>query len=314
MLELIRDQPVGPPEEGFGCAVELFAEPIGGFLADRAHAVLELERACLAPSVDLARGRPLELVDLATLELCEGDLDPRLSFALRAIDLLGNGVLVLAETLRQVVDRPSPVVGLGLELVERLGERVSCGRLERLAEPNGGGALLVDGRSELVRLGLDLRLDLGNPLALTLLERGDRSLEPVLRALEVGLPGAQALLDAPFDGRDQLRHPLGQLPLADAELATPLIREASLLCDIRRERVCMGAGDGDAKLLRLRRRLGLGGRTDRAARICDELVGTSGSRSRPSEREDEPDAQDESCAEGAEEDPSDERHATMLDH
>ena len=39
---------------------------------------------------------PLELLDLAALELREREVDPRTGLALGAIDLLGDGVLVLS--------------------------------------------------------------------------------------------------------------------------------------------------------------------------------------------------------------------------
>ncbi len=68
-----------------------------------------------------------------------------------------------------------------------------------------------------------LPLDVGDALAQPLLERGDRSLEGVLCALEVGFPGAEPLLNALLDGRDELGHPVGELPFADCELAAALV-------------------------------------------------------------------------------------------
>ena len=73
-------------------------------------------------------------------------------------------MLVLAQALGHVVDRTSAVVGFGLELVERVGERIFRIRLERLAQPDRSDSLLVDRAPELGRLGLDLRLDVGDPL------------------------------------------------------------------------------------------------------------------------------------------------------
>ena len=156
---------VRPSEERLGDAVELLAESVRRLLANRSHAVLELARPRLAASVDLACGRPLELLHLAAFELGECELDPRARLALGTVDLLAHGVLVLAQALVELVDGPAPVVGLGLELLERSRERVARARLELLTQANGRGALLVDGRVELVRLGRDLRLDVRDALA-----------------------------------------------------------------------------------------------------------------------------------------------------
>ncbi len=272
LLELGRDEPVGAAEERLRDAVELLAEPVGGLLADRAHPVLELDRARLAACVDLARRRALEMLDLPALELGERELDARARLALRAVDLLGHRVLVLAETLVQLVDRATSVVGLHLELLERAREGLACARLELLAEADRGDALLVDGGVELVRLGGDPRLDVGDALTHALLERGDRALERVLGALEIGLPGAQPLLDTLLDGGDELGHSLRELALAHRELAAALIREAALLGDVRRERVGLGARDRDAELLGLRGRFLLGRGAYRPARLRHELL------------------------------------------
>src|SRR5262249_20279695 len=150
VLELRRDQAVGAPEERLGRPVELFPQPVGGLLTYRSHAVLELERAGLASRVDLPLDRPLEALDLAPFELGEGDLDAGVSFALGPVDLLVHGVLVLPQSLVQLVDRASPVVRLQLELVERTSQRIACAAFEVLAQSDGGEPLLVDGCVELV--------------------------------------------------------------------------------------------------------------------------------------------------------------------
>ena len=106
----------------------------------------------------------------------------------------------------------------------------------------------------------------------------DGALERVLGALEVGLPGAKTLLDALLDGSDELGHRVGELALPHRELAAPLVGEPALLGDVCGERVGLRARDRDPKLLRLRRRLLLGGRTDRAARLGHELLGVRGPR------------------------------------
>ena len=255
LLELIGDQAVRPPQEGLGRSVELLAEPARRLLADRAHPVLELERPGFREAVDLARGRALELRDLARLELRERHLDPRPRLALCALDLLADGVLVLAQPLGDVLDRPAPVVRLQLQLLEGFGKRVPGRPLELLTEADCCRALLVDRRSELVGLRHDARLDLGDLLSLKLLELGDLALERALSSLEIRLPSAQALLRAPLDGGDHLGQALRELPLADAELATTLIRQPPLLGHVRRHRVGMGARDGRPAELGLRRGL-----------------------------------------------------------
>ena len=284
LLELGGDQAVSAAEEGLTGPVELLAKAIRRLLADRAHPVLELDRARFTACVDLTRGRPLEMLHLSPLELGESELDPGARLALGAVDLLRDGVLVLAKALVQLVDGASTVVGLRGQLLESARERVACARLELLAEADRGCALLVDRGVELVGLGSDLRLDVGDALAHPLLQRRHGSLKRVLRALEIGLPRPQALLDALLDGRDELRHALGQLALADGELAAPLVRETALLGDVGGERVGLCACDRDAELLRLCRRLFLRGGANRPASFGDELLRANGrARARRSE-------------------------------
>src|SRR4029078_3249373 len=111
-----------------------------------------------------------EMLDLSTLELRERELDARSGLALGPVDLLGHGVLVLAEPVVQLVDSATAVGRQQLQLVERARKRFTCARLELLTEPNRRDALLVDRRVELVRLGGDPRLDVRDPLPHTPLE------------------------------------------------------------------------------------------------------------------------------------------------
>ncbi len=251
MLKLVRYEHVATPEERLGNAVELLVESSCRLLANRTHPVLELEGAGFTATVDLARSRTLELLNLAALELGERDLDPSSRFALGAVDLLRDRVLVLTQPFRDVLDRPTTVVGLRLELLEGLRQSVPRRRLELVPKPGSCGALLVDGRAELGGLGVDARLDLRDPLALVLLQCGNLTTEGVLRPLEVGLPGPQSFLDAPLDRREGLGHPVRQLPLAHGELSTPLVGVAPFLRDVGGERVRVGARDQDAELLGL---------------------------------------------------------------
>ena len=285
LLQLGGDQPVRAPEERLGDAIELLAKPIGGLLANRAHPVLELDCPRLAARVDLASHRALEVVDLPALELCERDLDPCPRFALGAVDLLRHRLLVLSEPVVQLVDGAPAVVGLRGELLERPGQRVAGARLELLAEPDGRGALLVDRRVELVRLGCHSRLDVRDALAHPLLERGDCALERVLRALEVGLPCPQTLFHALLHGGNELGHAIREVALAHGELAAALVREPAFLGDVRRERVGLGARDRDAQLFALCRCLLLGRRPNGAPRLGHELLGSHCSGPRAAERQ-----------------------------
>ena len=163
--------------------------------------------ASLRASISRA-DRTLELLDLAAFEVGERELDPRARIALRDVDLLGDGVLVLAQPVVELVDRPATVVRLKLELLERTRERIARARLELLAEPDRRRSLRVDGGVELIGFGDDLRFDVGDALAHPLLQRRDGALERVLRALEIRLPRPQALLDALLDRCHELGHAL----------------------------------------------------------------------------------------------------------
>jgi hypothetical protein len=194
-----------------------------------------------------------------------------------------------------------------------VSECVAGARLELLAEAKRRGALLGDRRVELVGLGGDLRLDVGDALAHALLERGHRSMERVLGALEVGLPGAKPFLDPLLDGRDELGHLVGELALTHAELAAALVGQAALLGHVRGQRVGLRTGDGDAELLGLRRRLLLRSRADHATRFGHELLGAGVARPRAPQPEDEPGAEDESRRERRDEDPGERRHEATLE-
>ena len=168
-------------------------------------------------------------------------------------------------------------------------------------------------RVQLLGFGGHARLDVGDPLAHPLLERRDGALERVLGALEVGLPGAKTLLDALLDGSDELGHRVGELSLPHRELAAPLVGEPPLLGDVCGERVGLCARDRDSKLLRLRRRLLLGGRANRAARLRHELLGACRPGARASQRKRQEHADDDDGTERGHEDPGERGHAATLD-
>ena len=140
-----------------------------------------------------------------------------------------------------------------------------------------------------------------------------RYLAQQLGPFEVRLPGSQALLDALLDGGHKLGQAVRELAFADSELTATLVRESSLLGDIRREGVGVGTRDRDSKLLALRRRFLIRSRTHGTACVRDELVRPCRPCAGAPEAEREPDAQNDCCDESAEQDPGDGGHATMLD-
>ncbi len=229
------------------------------------------------------------------------------------LDLLGHGVLVLAQALGCVLDRPTTVVGLDLQLLERLHEGVSGRLLELLAEPDRSCTLLVDDASELSGFRVDPCLDVGDPLPLMLLEHRDLSVEGTLRALQIRLPCTQAFLDPAFDCGDHLCEPLRELSLPDGELAPALVGQAALFGDVGGQRVGVRARDRDPEQLRLRRRFFVSSRADGLACLRNELVDRRGMRSRVLERSPEDGSEDEGCEQRTREDPSDHRHGVMLE-
>ena len=82
-----------------------------------------------------------------------------------------------------------------LELVERLGDRLSGNSLELLPQADDGLALLVRRRPELGGLGLEPGLHLGDRGAVSLPEVRQLGFEVVLRPIEVLREGMQAVLE-----------------------------------------------------------------------------------------------------------------------
>ena len=225
------------------------------------------------------------MLDLAALELGEREVDARASLALGAIDLLGDRVLVLSKTLVQLVDRPAPVVGLQLQLVERAGERVavldSRSSWRRTAAARCSPIVVSSSSASAATLpstsAMRWRMRCSSV--------GHRALEGVLGSLEIGLPGPQPLLHALLDGRHELGHPLGELSLANRELAAALVGEAAFLRDVRRERVGLRAGDRHAELLGLCGGLLVGRCPNRSTCLGHELLRANRPRSRAPQRQ-----------------------------
>ena len=186
-------------------------------------------------------------------------------------------------------------------------------RLELLAQPDRGGALLVGGRPELDGLRLDPGLDLRDPLPLPLLERRHLALERALGPLEVGLPRAQALLDAPLDRRDHLRHPVGELALAHGELPAALVGEPPLLGHIRRhESACARVIEMRSCSICFAVSSSAAARTERRASATISSVGAVRAWLRRSAKR-EDDGADRDGDERAEQEPGDHDIAAMLE-
>ena len=139
------------------------------------------------------------------------------------------------------------------------------------------------------------------------------AVERALCPFQIRFPGAEPLLDAPFDLRQRLREALGELALADCQLPPAVVRQAPFLVRVCRQRVGMRAGDRDPELLRLCRRLLLGGRADRASGGEDEILGAGGACVRAAQRQVHGDGDDEDGHERADEDPDHPGHAVMLE-
>ena len=274
LLQLGGDQAVRAPEERLRDAVELFAEPVAGLLADRAHPVLELERARLAARVDLARharargARPADararrtrprsrvrasLSARSTCSVTACSCWRSRSFSSSTVRRRSSACAESSSSARASASR-APVSSSSRS-------RIAAARCSSIAASSSSDS------------AGDARLDVRDALPHPLLERGDCALERVLGAFEVGLPRAQPLFHPLLDGGDELRHAVRELALAHGELAAPLVGEPALLGDVGGERVGLSARDRDAQLLGLRRRLLLGRRANRPSRFGHELLG-----------------------------------------
>ena len=171
-----------------------------------------------------------------------------------------------------------------LQLVERLGDRLLRRLRQLLAEPDHRRALLVARLHELRRLGLDPRLRLRDQLLLPLREPNELRLELTLRSLEVVLPAAQPVLDAPFGlgehGRELLAG--GALPLR--HLGAALVGDPPLLRGEHRERVRAGALQQQPQLVRARLGLLADDRGHRRLRVGEHGVLRPRARARAAEQ------------------------------
>ena len=221
-------------------------------------------------TLDLALGHALEPLVLAALPLREHDVEPRADVGLRLLERLGDGRLARPQPLGDLLDRATALDRLRLQLVERLGHRLSGCPLELLAEPEDGAPLLVRRRAELRRLGLEAGRHLGERLLVALLERRELRLDVSLSALEVLGEGAQPLLQSPLRARELLDEGVARPSLALRVLGPALLGEPALLRGELGDGVRPLARQDASDLLRVGRRLGLDRFADRPSGVGDE--------------------------------------------
>ena len=143
----------------------------GRFLARLAQPLVVGEHRDLRVVLHLSLGDTLEALVLPALPLGEHHVEPRPDVRLRLFQGVGDGGLARAEPLGDLLDRAAALDRLGLELVERLGDRLPCGPFELLAKPEYRPALLVGRRAELGGFRLEASRDLRERVPVSLLER-----------------------------------------------------------------------------------------------------------------------------------------------
>jgi hypothetical protein len=218
-------------------AVELACESASGFLARALHRGVELQRRGLGKAPGRQVGRPLQVLQLAPLDIGEAGLKPFDDVHLLALDAFGDPAVTRLEALVHLVDRAPAFRSMSLELGAdgrhgRLG-----GPLELLSEFGERDRLEVSGLVDLLAIRLDSRLRLGDEDLLALPQLGELGRERLLRPLEIGGPARQPLGDALL-GRRQAGAELGDRLafMLDDGLAA-LLGDAALLLLETRERV-----------------------------------------------------------------------------
>src|SRR5712691_5444176 len=112
-------------EHGHG-TVELAGEAPGGLLPRLLDRRVELERRRLREAARLTAYRALELLDLAPLDVGEGILQTTRGLRLLPLDLLAQLPLTPPKSLGDLVQRPSPLGRMTLQLA--LGRLDGCAR------------------------------------------------------------------------------------------------------------------------------------------------------------------------------------------
>src|SRR6185312_8346973 len=284
-------------------AVELALKARRRLLAGLAEPLVEGHHRDLGVPLDLPLGHPREPFGLAALPLDEHDVEACPHVRLALLDRLGDRRLARAEPLGRLLDRTPALEGLGLELVERLADRLSGGALELLAQPEHRLPLLVRRRAELARLALEACLDVGDGLLVPLLESRELRFEVALGALEVLREAAQALLEAALAAGQLLGEALARTALSLLELDAALLREPSFLH--AEQGCCLGslACEHAPDLFGVRRGLGRDRFADGRARLRDEGVGCDRRRPDASQRDPQERREDQRAGEAPGEDP-----------
>src|SRR5205823_8877289 len=189
----------------------------------------------LACGIEIAgrrsRHRPLDLLELATLDVREARLDPAGGLALLPLDLLGERALAPTEALVQLVQSAPAFRLRRLELGCRRGRAVLCRPRQLLAEVDDGRALLLALGLEPLGVGGNPPLGLGDQLLLALGNPRDLRRVGLLRPVEIGAPLGEPLLDPPLRCRERLGQARRCLLLALAERVTALVRDPPLLLE-----------------------------------------------------------------------------------
>ena len=247
----------------------------------------------------------LEPLGLAPLELDQRQLEPGARIRLGLLDALGDRRLPDPQALGDLLHRAPALDRVRLELVERLGHGGGRGPLELLAEPHDRAPLLVARRSELRRLALDPRLDVGDRLLLPLGEPRELGLEVALGTVEIVGDALQPLVEPSLDVGERVREPFAHAPLALGHDRAALLAEPPLLGRELRHRVGSLAGERAANLLDVRRGLLPDGRLDLGAGVGDDRVGLGRPLARAPEDDPEGDRGDDRDGQAGGEDPDD---------
>ena len=237
MGEPLREHAVGLPPVCLDAAVELARQPARRVLSLSLDRVRELLRRRVGVARGAAGDGALELLHLPPLHVGEAHLNASRCFGLLALDLLSEGPLPAAQALVELVKR-APSLALG---AFELGARRRGGLLRRarelVAELRDDGAQLLGLALDALRVAAHSRLDVGEQLLLPVGKPCDLRREPLLRALEVLAPRAQAPLDAPLRLRQRLAQALAGLLLPRGDLLPARLGDAALLVEEERRRL-----------------------------------------------------------------------------
>ena len=230
---------------------------------------------------------PLELVELAALDVGEAGLDAldRLGFLGR--DAFAQLALALAQPLGHLVQRAAPVALVRLELLlRRLGELVDGAR-ELGLERGQPLALFLAGGVEPLRVELAVATR-PRPSAARwrCAQRGELRGEAALGALEVGVQLGDPVRDALLDLGERLAELRagGVFPLGEGSAAR--LADLALLRDELRERVGAGARERPLELGGAGVDLGRDERVEAVFRLGEPAVDLAGLRDQAPQNDD----------------------------